>query len=431
MLTYLITLTAFGSALCALTYIAIRHQLLMVALVLVAWLAASALRDTVDLALEVSELRITLADLMAIILTAVGATRILADGFRGVARGLAFALLLLVIVHALRGAVEFGLETGLNDARGWLYLAGTLLYAATVPDGWSRRAWGLLIAGGMVTAAIAVPFWLAEGLGTSSETILKDGEFVSSRPITAAGALLILQAAILALAFRWPSRSAATWVAVAAGLSTLLLQHRTVWIAAAVVAVMGFAWWSARRRQAEKAAVFAATGVLLLALPVAAWGFAQNGALVESASETTRSTSTLAWRTDGWSQLVQKDDSAPSVLLGTPSGADRSRVLNGQIVDVAPHNGSLDLYLRAGLVGLIVAGWMIVLLWLRRKPLAANIGLSSQAIALLLITQLIYSMAYSPDVLQGLIVGMLLSGLVVGGPHAERGSPARAAHREA
>ena len=168
---------------------------------------------------------------------------------------------------------------------------------------------------------------LTEGVQSSSAFVFRNAEWVTSRSIVATGALLILQAAILAPVIGWPSKGAALLVMFGAGGIVVLLQHRTVWLAGLLVAIIGFVWWSKRQPRDRPGTVFAATGVALILLPIAVWGFLQAGALVDSAEETVSRDSTATWRTTGWEQLIAANDSPSALAGGAPSGVDLTRVV--------------------------------------------------------------------------------------------------------
>ena len=59
----------------------------------------------------------------------------------------------------------------------------------------------------------------------------------------------------------------------------------------------------------------------------------------------------------------------------------------------------------------MLACWLGLLLWFRRREVATPTGLTGLAVSLLLLTQLVFTVAYSLDVLQGVIAGVLVSGL--------------------
>ena len=114
-------------------------------------------------------------------------------------------MVLLWLLHVARGVSDFGLQTAIVGGRPWLYFLAPMAFAATVPTGWNTRIWKLFAVAGMAVAAISIPYLLVDGIQPASHLILRDGQLISGRPITAQGALLVLEAAIILLALRWPS----------------------------------------------------------------------------------------------------------------------------------------------------------------------------------------------------------------------------------
>jgi hypothetical protein len=417
--------TAVAVAVLALPYLVVRYSVITAAMFLVLWILTAAVRDAVDLSVTLSELqasapdvRVSPLDVLAVMTALVGVGRVAARGIRTAALGLGCVLLALLAIHVARGLAETGLESSMSSAREWFYFGSALIYAATVPGGWDARVWKVLAAAGLFLAALAIPYFLIEGVAAATELIVRDGELVPSRPVGATGALLILQATILVLALRWPSRRTAAWLVLFAGGILLLLQHRTLWAAGAGVGLIAFAWWVPRQKRDVG---LVSTAIVLLLLPLAVAAFVQVGPLVESASEATRSNSTLMWRTESWEQLLSEHDAPSELALGTPSGEGFTRFISGSLVTESPHNGIVEAYVRFGLPGALALVCLGLVLWSRRRDIA--VGLPARAVGLLLMTQLVYVLAYALDVVQGLIIGILVSGLVAGG---HRSSPLRA-----
>ena len=411
----LLFLAVFAIALLACGFLALRNSTATIALLLMTWIITVALRDSLDLSVTLSSVRITPLDALSLILAAIGVARCLSLGVRTVGRGLALALILLVGFHVVRGIILFGFQIAISEARDWIYFSTILIYAATAPGSWSKRSWQVFAAGGLLLAIVAVPYLLLDGLHSSSKMIYRDGTWLTERPIVATGCLLILQSAVLALGLSWPSKRTAMYFVICAGVIVVLLQHRTLWAAGLAVAFVGFFSWSVRRVREAESAVFAATGIVLLLLPFAVWGFMRTGTLVASASEATSSNSTFTWRTTIWQEFISSHHSASELAAGEPSGANRNRVINGHVLSVSPHNDFVDAYLRFGLPGVFVLCWLGLLLWHRRAVIAGAIGLTPVTVGLLLITQLVFSIAYDLDVVQGAIDGILVSGLAARG----------------
>jgi O-antigen ligase len=258
---------------------------------------------------------------------------------------------------------------------------------------------------------VAVPYLLIEGIHPATQEIYRNGELTTARPIVATGALVILQCAVLALGLGWPSRRAAVRIAIAAGIVVLLLEHRTLWVAGLAVGLTVLFWWFKERSRSRSFAAFGVTGLVLLILPLAVWGASQSQALTASFNEATTSNSTFTWRTTSWQELISSHHSVSQLVYGAPAGASWPRLINGQVVTASPHDGFVDAYLRFGLPGLSVLCALGLLLWRRRTAIAAGTGLTADAIGLLLLTQLVFSIAYTLDPVQGIIDGLLVSGL--------------------
>ena len=125
----------------------------------------------------------------------------------------------------------------------------------------------------------------------------------------------------------------------------------------------------------------------------------------------TSSDSTFTWRTKGWSELLSTHDSPSELATGQPAGAGFARVIDGRLVDVSPHNGFVDAYIRFGLPGVLCLLWLGLLLWFRRSDVGPATGLTAEAVGLLVLTQLVFSIAYSLDPIQGMIAGILVAGV--------------------
>lgn len=407
-------LAPFGiGATVAFAYLAARSLSGTIAIVIGVWLVTQAVRDSVALAVSVSGLQIFLLDVISLILLAIALARIATQGFEGLPGGLLLALLALTAVHIIRGMGEFGVPAAVNAGRPWLYFAAAALYVFTFPGGWSRQAWKVFIGGGAILAGLAFLFTARDGVGTATEIYLRGDAWVTGRPVAAAGTLVILQAAIIALAISWPSPTRAKALAVTLGSAVVLLQHRTVWAAGLLCGLAGYVWWSSLQRGALQYRAFIGTGVLLLALPMAAVAFSQTGTLVESAAEVTSSNSTFVWRTSGWEQLISERIGPLSLVTGDPAGASMGRTVMGETIEYSAHNGLVDAYVRFGVPGVFVILWLAAVIWRRRRSVADALGIESAVVMLLLLTQAAFIFAYSWDSLQGLLIGALAGAAAV------------------
>ena len=389
----------------------VRSQLFALGLLLVLFIPTYAIRDQVDLSATLGGFRITALDTLCGFLLMLGFFRAVTGGRKTGLDLVVVVFASLLALHIVRGTIAFGLQPAINSSRPWLYLVSCLIYAATVPRPWDVRAWRLIIVAGLTLAAIGLLYVASEGFHSTTRRILVGGELVDSRPVVAGGALLILQAVILIVALRWPA-SPATFIAAGFAASALiLLQHRTVWVCALVVAVVGFVTWSRRRLRQIQTVVIGATGLVLLAVPAAIWALSRSATLRVSAAETTQKQSTFQWRIDSWTELVSKHHSASEILIGEPAGMNWSRTIFGESTDVAAHSSYVEAFLRFGVAG--TAGLIVLLfaLYRRRADIGRHAGLTANAVTLLLLSQGLFAVTYTLAAVQGAVIGILVSSL--------------------
>lgn len=338
------------------------------------------------------------------------------------------ALLAMVVLTAwstLRGAAAFGLQAAGNDSRTyfWHFLAITL-YLATAPLSASLsrivpRAW---LATAAAYALLGVAGWADRGLHAANAHLAVDGVTVDSRPVPAAAALVLAQAAMLLLA---PGASAPPAAGVpdrggtASGLRVkgrhltafvflvlvVLLQHRTVWVA---TAMMGLAWWVLRPARGGQRFVSAGAGTLalcLVALLYAAGAFgAIGGSLTDSFKETQGTRSTFAWRMLGWQDLLEAPRTFVQWLIGAPFGSGYERFIGGGLVTVSPHDYYLHIMLRLGLVGLLALLVVYVRTWRR----LVRGGTATLALRVVMVGQLVLFVSYSAFPEQAVLLGFCL-----------------------
>jgi hypothetical protein len=395
----------------AVIYFVVQSQVFAACALLTAFLLSEGIRDSFDLSTAVSGFRVSALDALCAVLLGVGMYRVLVRGVRSFACGLTVALLGLLVFHVTRGTLDFNLQEAINASRTWIYFTAALVFAATAPKPWDRRVWQFVASTGIALAFISIPYFLVDGLRTSSQYVYRNGELLTARPIQAAGALVVLQAAILLPALGWPSREKSTALAGVMIVVAVLVQHRTVWAAGLAVAVIGFIRWSRSRLRDAESLVFGATGLLFIALPILAYGFLRSGALVQSAAETASSRSTFTWRTTGWSELILSHHSLSDIAAGGPAGASWARQVLGSTVTLPPHNAYLEAFLRFGLPGLTLFLGLWGVIWKKTEDVARHVGLTSTAIVLLLTSQALYGVAYPLGAIQGLIFGVFISGL--------------------
>jgi hypothetical protein len=389
----------------------IRSQLFALALLLALFIPTYAMRDQLDISTHLGTVRVTALDGLSALLFVLGIFRTITGRRRAGVLGATLFLVLLVVLHFARGAAAFGLQTATNSSRPWFYFVSCLVFAATAPKPWGRRAWVLVIGAGLALAVIAIPYLAVEGFHSTTRRILVDGEFVDSRPIVAGGALLVLQALILIFALQWPSSKRVQYPAGLAGIGVIVLQHRTVWAAAAITGIVGFAMWAKRKDKVARPEVLGVTGLGVLLLPFALWGLAQSTTLRVSAGETTSKQSTFQWRIDSWVELISKHHSATDLFIGEPAGTSWARSVFGEQTNVAAHSSYVEAFLRLGIGGAVAFVLLLILLARSRATIGRVTGLTATGVTLLLITQALFAVTYTLSIVEGLILGIFVSAL--------------------
>lgn len=325
------------------------------------------------------------------------------------------ALAALTGWSTLYGIAAFGLQTAGNDSRVYFwYVLAAVLYTATAPPGAKldravTRAW---LTCAVVYAALCLADWAGAGLRPITDPVVIDGVAVDPRPVPAAAALVLAQSAVLLLfplgsgSPALPTRArAARWVpALALAFTVILLQHRTVWAAAAAMALAGWALRPTRAGRAVSGAVVA-VAVCLAALANAYGAFGGvGGTLAASAGEAQNSHSTFTWRVVGWQDLLHAPRSLVQWLIGAPFGSGYQRLIAGHLVTVSPHDYYLHVGLRLGLVGLVLLLVVYALAW---RQLSQR-GPGVLALRVMIIGQLVFFVAYPAFPEQGVLLGLCL-----------------------
>lgn len=311
------------------------------------------------------------------------------------------------------GAAWHGLKAAGVEYRGFFSLCAVVLYGAAFPLGsrQMKRLTGIWLAGAAALMALAWFRWGAEllHLGIADRWQMVGGGN-PWRVLNASQALYLAQAFLVLLYLRRPARTAIHLRLLPAllAITVVLLQHRSVWIAAAL-AWTAMVWHEGSLRWLARAAAAAA----LLAF---AWW--QMPARLDSANPVVNSietsveepfrgeTSTLAWRVGLWNEYLLEYAGLPrwQMLVGTGLGNPAVYHVGYLEIEKAAHNHFIFVLNRAGLLGLValLAGYG-ALLWRLRGT-----GGHWDYIGMLLtltISQLVFSSVYGPSFDQGLLIG--------------------------
>ena len=347
-------------------------------------------------------------DLVAGLMFAIGVFWLLTRPTPATVSGPLLALSIFFVIHVAWGTAAFGLQVAVNSSRLWLYLLGPLVYCAQAHYAWSRRSFLPLISGAAVLAAFALIQIARNGLYGASELVYIRGELIDGRPVSAAGALLIIQCLLIALAGRFVRSFLWLIVILSLGASVVLLQHRTVWIVALLVGAVAYVRWARVAIYVnERAAAVAASAVLLIS-PLILTLVASSSAFGDSIQTATGQESTLGWRTASWGSLIEAHSSPQEVALGLPAGTSLERQIEDRTATQSPHSVYVDALLSFGILGPLALLWLWTLVIRQRHHAAAVLGFSAVAVVLLVASQAVYGITNMLGPLQGALLGMLL-----------------------
>ena len=385
--------------------LAVRAPAVFIGLFLVLDVLANS-RLLVSLVLSVSGINVGALDVLAAVALTVGLVRLLQQP-RTPAAPAIWILVGLLAITWMRGLAEFGLQPSVNGARGELYLVSGLVYAVTAARPPRRSQALALVLAGAVGMAVA---WLGFALGgirSATSAIVVNGEVITGRPIFSSSALLVLVASIIGFYLIRPRGWRVAWLA--SGLLTvLLLQHRSVWVAAlAALAVWGLLAAIQRGHRGVGAAAVALPFLVLLAVALVL-AARTNSALATSAT----STGTWTWRLQNWTSTLSFFQARPVAdwVTGLPAGTDLVRFVDGHVVhSISSHSLYLDSLRFAGLIG--VLAWLTVALAAGRRgrlPLNA-MGLDAVLAWPLVTLLLVYGVTYEWPNWVGFLLGVMLA----------------------
>ncbi|MGH3666005.1 MAG: O-antigen ligase family protein [Egibacteraceae bacterium] len=328
-------------------------------------------------------------------------------------RGLV-AICLLVLLSVMRGVGPNGVDAAVREARNFLYFFGGALYFSTVdPTEQLREAvgrWWTIAAMGL--AAIVLVRWGALAAGLPPVGVLtRSVEAGGIRVIDNRNTLVIVEAMMMIIPL-WLGGTAQRWersLLIGFLPILILLQHRTIWI----VTIVGIVLIVFRGRTVGNKALAAIVGAavvigigVLATLPEP--GAEDAGVVERSPSDS----GTLEWRYQSWVNLVFSDWEAASLAAGRPFGGAYERQVNGYKVSTVPHNFYVETLLRIGVVGLVLMAALYAYA-LRRMHRGRHGNqqqlLSSETLFVILVLQLVYITFWTPDVEQGVLLGLALA----------------------
>ena len=158
---------------------------------------------------------------------------------------------ILTFCGVIAWVLQTGTQTGVNYWRDWLTALAVFWWAFTLPQRWTWRLLRPFAWVGVVAGLLQLYGFWKNGFGSATVRIqLDDGTVVASRPLGATIALIMLVGFIIVMAepARWSAMR--VFLATFLGISVVIAQHRSVWVAAIAVLVWGI-WRYSRRPNSQ------------------------------------------------------------------------------------------------------------------------------------------------------------------------------------
>jgi len=337
----------------------------------------------------------------------------------------------LVFVSLLTGLISFGTSAGVQ-ARSYFYFVATGLYGMSFAMTPQRIQTVLNAVTLMAFALIGVAFYRWVVYFTPITSLLPPGGSYNTdgpiRVIFSNHALVIAQ--VLVAAFFYVA--AARVFSVARLFSPLLLgmvlvmQHRSVWLAAIVGVLSRFLLGKSKNGSAARQLLLAVCIVGLTVTPLVfnekLSGITQQ--IESGASSALAGEGTTGERIQSWGEIVKNwyGAGARSIVIGQSFGTDNSRFVKDnrgeeKRISYIAHNLYVQTLFNTGILGLVAylaASWYVVS-GLYRMCRNGEGDTTAEVLLVFMVMQLAYYVPYGVDFLQSFLFGIALA--YVAGAH--------------
>ncbi len=328
-----------------------------------------------------------------------------------------------MIVSFVLGLTDYGRYAG-TEVRPFFYMwvAGLYGCVAGLDEADLKRIGRWCVWACYALMAIALYYWIAVEIGfVNRQAVFEEPNTAVFRPVGSHGTFFVAAVALVqtmawlrGTGSRWSGWHAASFLAF-----TVIMQHRSVWIAAAV-GLMAVFLLERRHLPRRFALMLGFVLTLTLATAVAtAFGFLDElgRRLLESTVTMAADEGTFAARVDGWVRLWENWVAAPAhtMFFGYPFGHGYTRLYNGVVIEFAPHNFYLDLLLRVGIVGTILfllPTLLAITHCLSVKATSEQDYLLARGLGVGLAASLVYFIAYPSYYIIGGATGIALAHLI-------------------
>lgn len=298
----------------------------------------------------------------------------------------------LLAVAISQGVADFGVNSAVNEARGFISLISASMWAMSLNwlgmdlRGIYRR---YVLGAGWALVLVGLYHVTRFGVGGAADFVQADGIEQTGRILVAGQAMVLGLCGIACLEIWTETRKKFHfWSSIAFMMTVIVAQHRSVWISIAS-ALIAYCILSPRRNQIL--AVKALFLVCWLGLIVVATGLADG--ILSQILTSSENSSTYDARTYSWSYLITQAwaNGPETVLFGSPFGSGYDRIEpNGNYVTFQPHNIYVSVFLRLGLLGLAVYAGLLICYF--GKSLKNRDAMSAAALSAVMV----YGWAYGP-----------------------------------
>ncbi len=393
----------FGSILWVILY---RNSMVVISITLVVFILRVIFNREI-VVVQIGPYNIFLIDLISIFLITIS----IAQLFRSIRspNKMTFGVLffgILLLISWIRGIQLFGLEISTNELRVYLYFYAVLLYTVTLSYSqfFSKKILLLLGLTSIILILISFIRWIlvAQGVTTNINWMAPNGKML--RVISVSATLLLLQTQICFYyaqnQLKWKPFFYLGILLVI--VMVLILQHRTVWATLIVTFILIAGLRTKQYLWIALSFLFSIVIMVIL--------FINNDFSSVNLTGTSFDMSSFSWRLQGWKALLApgKFHTTLDYFIGQPFGTGYSRYLTSTeyATTVSPHNFYVQSLLNIGGLGVflifLLYGWLLKSLWNQKNEKI------SRCLFVLLSTQLIYYVTYSPNYEQGLILGLAI-----------------------
>ncbi|MCC6609977.1 MAG: O-antigen ligase family protein [Burkholderiales bacterium] len=328
----------------------------------------------------------------------------------------------VIALSFVLGLQHFGKAAG-TDFRNYFYVWTTVLYFSSFRLDEARvtqiiKTWLFFTA---LLLGLALLRWVAEYLNLPIVSSWRGTGPEADYRVVPSNAALFFVDSFLILTYILTTRAAKRWVWLSVPVllaAIVVLQHRSVWIAAAAGLVAMYVAFPGRvRKQLAQYSVAAAFLVGAPAVVLTAYGkldTLMNAVSTSVASATDLERGTAGGRIYGWKQLLSQMAPADYVI-GKPFGSGYERYEFPNVRWKAtwdPHNFYIQTLLRGGLIGL---GLLLAVYFFTMRRLLSDTDVSGKLFLpprlmfVLLVTQLAYMAAYRFAYEQAIWLGLAIS----------------------